>query len=392
MLLASAESLIGERVSVDVDRYDLELSPSTDVELQLIRWTAQLRMMWSVAGVVSTVAQRRVYRRPNLAIVTCLVALGESVWSRSRSSRRDDDPAAIVANVVGTASLIAVSTAVGPEDQFGGLVDWAFHSMLWTSGSTAFRMPSLTRGLAVTTASVATYAQLISWRTGGAERSRAWINGGQLAAFYFSAAVLSRSLRSSDRAILDAQRTAVDEAARGAEERARTRAFTEMHSGALDVLDAVRSSWRSDERGARRLAAAEASRLRHLVEGTRPHGGLGDSLSVVASDLARQGARVDLILDLEHPIDDEIGEQLHRASVVVVMWLLRSATPLRLVIRAVDDDQSVELSFRLRSQEPDGDLDDLRSRLQDLLDPIDGSCAISSPQGPGLRINVRVDW
>lgn len=383
-------SVIGETVDVDAHRDDLEPSPSNDVELQLIRWTAQLRMMWCVAGVVSTIVQRRLFRRPNVAMISCLVALGESTWSRSRSLRRDDDPAAIVANVVGTASLIAVSSSVGAEDQFGGLVDWAFHSMLWTSGGTALRMPSLSRGVAVTAVSVTTYAQVVSRRTGGAERTRAWINGGQLAAFFASAAVLSRSLRSSDQAILAAQRIALDEAARAAEERARTRGFAEMHSGTLDVLEAVRRLWATDELGARRSAAAEATRLRHLVEGTVPGSLLGESLSVFASEVARHGGRVDLNLDLEHPMDGDVSGALHRASVVVIAWLMRSALPLRLVVRVVADGESAELSFRLRSEAPDGDIAALWGDIEGIMSSVGGGCAIARPPGPGLRINLRV--
>ena len=369
----------------------VESIPSDELETRLVRWIAQLRLGWTVAGLATAVVERRHYRRPRLAALTALVSIGDATWTVTRSDRRDDVPGVVVGTAVSTAAVVATSAAVGASDQYGGLVDWAFHAMLLTAGLTPFRTKRLALGAAITAVPMAAYVATVTARADGNGWFRACANGVQISAFFGTAAVLSRTLRRSGHAIVEAQSTALAEASLTAVEHARTEAMAELHSGARTALIRTRDLLAHDRPAARRVAAAEAARLRHAVVARgRADDGLVVALARLAERTALSGGHVELVPDLDDEPTGPVTRALVDAADTALDWLSSDGQSVRCVLRVIGGDEGIELTIRQRHLGESTELDELTRSLMASLVDVAGSIEVSAPASSGIRISMRV--
>ncbi len=365
-------------------------TPADGLETRLIRWIALLRTSWVLVGAATLIVERRHYRRPHLAELAVMASLADSLWSVRRSARRDDVVGTAISTLTGTAALVAIGASVDPADQYGGLVDWAFHAMLWTSGANAFRSPRLAMGAAITSAPVAAYTATVTLLSGRHEGVRAATNAVQFSAFFATAALLSRTLRSSGREILTAQHAALAEASKSAAERARAEAVAELHSGAFDALTATRALLGYDPGGARRIAAAEAARLRHAVRAGGRADELLTALARMAERVALADGRVELVPDMLAEPDPRLVDDAVHAAETAIAWLAGRGSPPRCVLRVVGDTGRIDLTLRQQHISSTPDAVEATASLAALLAGRVETVHVSVPTGRGIRIEVAV--
>lgn len=363
-----------------------------EVERALLGGSTAIRFAHAVLGLVTVVRQRARYRRPGLAGAVATAALVEVAWTSHSdlSHPGRTGPSTVAPAVVGVAACVGVACSVDPQSQFGDLVDWAFHLMLWTSARTALSVDAPRPG-AVIGVSMATYVGVVRGRAGQESLSRAMANSLQIGAFFIAARLLATNLRSTDREIGVLNDQALRVGAAAATERERAAATAGLHAGALEALHRIEDLWPLDRRAAGRVAGAEALRLRQSVHG---HDGnapdLRSGLEGQTLALARQGLDVDLSLDVTESVSGATGDAVLTAVEACLLELSGAGDHHpRCTVRVVNDE--LGLTVRIRDHVTELDSSDLVCSLRDALTPVKGRAEVWSAPGRGTRIVMRVE-
>ncbi len=375
------------------------------------RRLVNIQTIWAGIGLVTVAWERRNYQRPRLAMGALGITLAGQAWAqwRARSGRpaRSDRRGAVVSELVGTAALLAVTNAADPDEQFGGLVDWAFQSMLWRSALVPFALDDRVVGLAMVGGSTVGYVGAVTHRTGWSGFGRAAANGMQFVGFFAAGHAFATNLRRGHRAVEIAQREALTAAVRAEVERTRTEAMGDLHGRSLDVMREIRDLWSVDPERARAAARREAVRLRQslLAHGSdltastqvAPEGpvregadlmqGVAAELALAASDV---GLRCEVTTDLRQGVSPASSLAIRDAAIDALGWLSAHATERRCVLRIVTGDDDVEVLLRSHGVERDVEGDELALRLSQRVERVVGSAQVRVARQSGARIAIRV--
>jgi len=363
---------------------------SPGVERTMLRGFTAIRLGLAGLGLVTVARERGRYVRPVLAVATAAFTFADV----ARTSRLDATssgnarPSTVKPAMVGLAACVGMGCSAGPDTQFGDLVDWAYHLLLWSSALIGLSDADQSASGAVTGISMVTYVGLVRVRAGQGSLPRAMANALPIGGFFIAARLLATNLRSTDREIGIVNDKALRARTATEIERVRGAAIEDLYGGALTSLNRIEELWSPDRRQARRVAATEALRLRQKVHGGRnTDHDLRSRLEACTLALLRQGVEVDLSVDVVVPVDPEITESVVSA-VESALLALSGSDDQRCVARVVCDELAVVVRIRDHTTELDGS--DLLRSLEDTLASVDGQAEVWSSAGRGTRIVMRV--
>ena len=364
---------------------------SAGSEIGFIRFFTAFRAAWALLGAVTFVTRRARFRRPRVAALAVLVSAIDVGWIARRTVKgRPAAPSEIaIDDVVGLGALVATALSVGSADQVGPLTDWVFNLGLWNSAATAAAAPSFTTGALAGVAVSAVYAAVVGRRVDADERGAVLANAVQFVFFYGASFAMISGVRRGEQAIAVAREAAVAAAEQAARETERVRLTSEVHQTVLSSLEEIAARWGHDRVGARRVARAEALRLRQLLGARAPSvTDFTGSLTDAAIRFARQGIAVELICDIATEPPAARCDAALRAVVAAVAVLADGVDEPRCTVRVVTSDAGVAATIRqhvvaFETEVPMG-------RVHDALDPVGGSAHVQLLPGRGARVTLRV--
>ncbi len=365
-------------------------------------------LLLSLATIVTAIAWGS-YRRPGIALAVLVVAIVESTavfwWTGRR--RVLDQPLVIWADTALAAiGLVALAAATVPVDRTAW-VNWMEPLSYSTvvAAAIALRLP---QAIAAMLLLVGIYlATVVPTASTGSLAATAVANAGSISGWFAATRVVAASLRRAAQRVDAAQREALAEGRRLAEEQERNRQHRLLHDSALQTLEAVAQGWaRGDDIHLRYRAAEEAARLRTAMAGPSQCSGLKKGLAALASEFAGRGLCVELVADglAEEPnpevslaLHDAVAEALtnvtkHAGVDKVVVWVASSpGQGLELIVR----DQGVgfdSVGNRVTGFQLDGSQAGfgLRHSVIERLEEIGGSASIWSAPGRGTRVSMTV--
>lgn len=362
------------------------------VETTLFRGFAAVRIGLATLGLVTVGRERTRYRRPALAGATAALALAEVVWT-SRSDATSPGKAyssTVAPAAVALAACVGVACSADSSSQFGDLVDWAYHLLLWSSALIGLSVNDPSRSGAVAGASMVTYAGVVRARAGRGSWPRAMANALPIGGFFIAARLLATNLRSTDRQIGVMNESALRAGAAAEIERVRSGAMEGLHVGALASLRRIEELWSVDPGTARLVAGAEALRLRHMVHsGESAAHDLRSKLEARSRGLLRQGIAAEWNIDVVTPVSIEVTDLILEAVQTALLALSHAGDQhQRCMVGVVSDE--VALVVRIREHTTELEASDLLQVLGDTLAPVDGRVEVWSAPGRGTRIVMRV--
>jgi signal transduction histidine kinase len=351
-----------------------------------------MRLNHLVAGLVSLTVDRGRYRRPRLGDAAFACAIAESLWlvRRCLPRRRYTERAvATVDTVVGCAGLLSCAAALDPTEQFGSsnfMFPLTLFSAIAASAGFTRRREAVAAALALMTCYVVGTTSHTSGR-----RHRSLFGAAQYASCFIGGDILIRRNRANAVLIERIAHSAVAQAGRVAEERERRRVSADLHAGALESLEEVRSTWRTDRPRARARAGREAIRLRRALHHDGRDGGpeLARRLEETIAEAGDRGLRVETILDeLERDPTPERTAALTAAVRAALDNVLRHAGVVSAVVRVTNTDDGVEVSIRDRGR--GSTRPGVPSSVERPVRAVGGETDWWSEPGRGARLRLRV--
>jgi hypothetical protein len=363
------------------------------VERTLFRGFTAVRLGFAILGLVTVARERTRYRRPTLAGAAAALALTELAWSSrvdEAISSKKMFSSAVTPTVAALTSCVGVACAADSSNQFGDLVDWAYHLLLWSSALLGLSVDNPSTSGAVAGASVVTYAGVVRARTGRGSWPRAAANAWPICGFFIAARLLAIHLRSTDAQIALMNERALQAGAAAEIEKVRSNAMQELHQGALDSLRRIGELWPVDPRTARLVAGTEALRLRHVVHSGENHAhDLRSRLEELSRSLRRQRMATELIVDVATAVSREVTDLILTAAQTALLALCDADDDGRRCTVSVVSDDAVVI-VRIRDHTTELEVAGLRNALEDVVAPIAGHVEVWSAPGRGTRIVVRV--
>lgn len=319
-----------------------------------------MRAYHMFAALLTLVFDRRRFTRPWLAWLTLAGLVGESGWLARRLLRRGDyahGPSAGV-DVACVAAGLALCSAALPADEQFNAANWMFPVSLMSGVGAAAAFERRRDGFTATTALGGVY--LAATSLGSKRRGPATVLGlAQYFECYAAGAILTRQVRRTATQIQRLRAEAVEVAQERGRNEARVLLHTELHTGALEALGAMRDHiMQGDAPSAATLARKEAARLRRALRGdiNRPEVGLRSRLEGVIDRYVSSALRIEFVDDGEEP---ELSMAASDMVCDVLDALLGEAATLRelpasttsvegggRIVVALGSDEGLELSMR----------------------------------------------
>lgn len=255
----------------------------------------------------------------------------------------------VAIDTAATATALAIRSFDAP-----GEFDWAAGAAFWSAASVGGPIESRWGQLLAVTPLASVYGAVRLRRNGAPVRGMRVVQ--DLVLLYVFAVGIGEVIRRMRLAAAEIE-SEVERAVNAAEVATRIeeeiRARSELHVGAVRALESIRRSWPRDEKGARRIAAAEARRIRGWLDREASGRGVGTmaelhaGLSAIVDEVGACGIDVELIaVELEQDVRPEAATALVAAVRYALVTASRPGD--RILIRVVSQGDGVVLTARSR--------------------------------------------